>query len=163
MGLLNTTCTYAIRAALQVAAERPLPGEYLSTRRVAETLDVSFAFLSKVLQGLVHSGVLLSQRGASGGVALARPAEAITLLDVLRAAGGDGIFHDCVLGLPHCSDEVPCALHKPWREERMRLEGLFAQTTLADLARDGSAIGLQNLSQPTEPSRGRARTRRRAP
>jgi len=133
MALLNNTCTYAIRAALHVASARPEPGAFVSTRKIADDLGVPFAFLTKVLQGLTQSGILLSQRGAAGGVALARPAAEVTLMDVLVSVGGDGMFRDCVLGLPACSDSTPCALHHPWREQRGRLEVLFAQTTLADL------------------------------
>ncbi|MFN2426683.1 MAG: Rrf2 family transcriptional regulator [Candidatus Binatia bacterium] len=133
MPLLNNTCTYAIRAALEVATQRPVHGEFVSTRKVADDLAVPFAFLSKVLQGLTRSGILLSQRGATGGVALARAADTITLLDVLAAVGGDAVFRDCVLGLPTCSEVTPCALHTEWREQRGKLEVLFTSTTLADL------------------------------
>jgi len=134
MALLSNTSTYAIRAALEVATQRPVPGEFVSTRKVADDLGVPFAFLTKVLQGLTRSGILLSQRGASGGVALARAADTITLLDVLAAIGADGVFRECVLGLPACSDVTPCALHAAWREQRAQLEALFTRTTLADLA-----------------------------
>lgn len=138
MAFLNSTSSYAIRAALQVAIEQPEPGTFVSTRRIAEALGVPFAFLTKVLQGLTQSGILHSQRGATGGVALARPADSISLLDILASVGNDGIFRECVLGLPTCSDTAPCALHSPWREQRSRLEALFARTTLADLTVQGS-------------------------
>ncbi len=155
MALLNSTCTYAIRAALQVATEHPAPGSFVSTRRIAETLGVPFAFLTKVLQALTQHGLLLSQRGAAGGVALARPAATISLQDILVAVGSDGIFRDCVLGLPECSDAAPCALHHSWREERARLESIFSTTTLADLA-GGTAPALPSLIPQPEPAAGRA-------
>jgi len=162
MALLNNTCTYAIRAALQVAANPPVPGDFVSTRKIAEELDVSYAFLTKVLQGLTQNGILLSQRGAAGGVALARPADTITLLDVLAAVGGDGVFRECVLGLPACSDTTPCALHHPWREQRARLEALFARTTLADLAADGRSPSVSDDPKPAVATSDRNASRRRA-
>jgi Rrf2 family transcriptional regulator, iron-sulfur cluster assembly transcription factor len=146
MSLLNNTATYAIRAALHVAAEGPAPGEFVSTRRIAEELGVPFAFLTKVLQGLTQCGILLSQRGAAGGVALARPASAITLLDILAGMGSDSVFRECVLGLPTCSDETPCALHGPWRVERTKVEEIFSNTTLADLASGSGGAGLRDLA-----------------
>lgn len=133
MSLLNNTCTYAIRAALYVAAAAPATGSFVSTRKIAEDLDVPFAFLTKVLQGLAQSGVLVSQRGANGGVALSQPADQVTLLDILTAVGGDGVFRECLLGLPSCSDETPCAIHVAWRDQRARLFVLFEQTSLDDL------------------------------
>lgn len=162
MALLNSTSTYAIRAALQVATEQPEPGTFVSTRRIAEALDVPFAFLTKVLQGLTQSGILQSQRGATGGVALARPAGSIALLDILAAVGSDGIFRECVLGLPSCSDATPCALHSPWREERTRLEELFARTTLADLT--GQGVPKIPFQEPKAavPARIRGKRTRRA-
>jgi Rrf2 family iron-sulfur cluster assembly transcriptional regulator len=163
MALLNSTCTYAIRAALQVAVERPEPGSFVSTRLIADALDVPFAFLTKVLQGLSQAGILQSQRGATGGVALARPASEIRLLDVLAAVGGDGIFRECVLGLPTCSDAAPCALHSPWREQRARLEDLFTRTTLADLAGQSSKKELAEITKPQAAARTRSGRTRRTP
>jgi Rrf2 family iron-sulfur cluster assembly transcriptional regulator len=161
MALLNSTCTYAIRAALQVAVERPGPGTFVSTRRIAEVLGVPFAFLTKVLQGLTSAGIFQSQRGATGGVALARPAESITLLEILAAVGNEGMFRECVLGLPSCSDSSPCALHSSWREERSRLEKLFAQTTLADLAGQGAAEEVVEVTKPAAVARPRSPSTRR--
>jgi Rrf2 family iron-sulfur cluster assembly transcriptional regulator len=163
MALLNSTCTYAIRAALQVAIERPEPGAFVSIRRIADALDVPFAFLTKVLQGLTQAGILQSQRGATGGVALARPASEIRLLDVLAAVGSDGIFRECVLGLPTCSDAAPCALHSPWREQRSRLEDLFTRTTLADLAGKRPDKELAEVTKPAAKARTRSGRTRRTP
>ena len=58
---------------------------------------------------LAAEGLLTSVRGASGGFALARPADAITLVDIVEAVEGpiamtmcaDGVNHDCVLDA-HC-------------------------------------------------------------
>lgn len=136
MAMLTTASTYAIRAALFVAVADLRPGEFLSTRRIADELDVPFPFLTKVLQGLAHSGILASQRGPAGGVALGRATDAITLLDILRSVEGDRVFHACLLGLPQCSAASPCALHNAWAEHRGELEDLFRNTTLAELAAD---------------------------
>jgi Rrf2 family protein len=136
MTMLSTASTYAIRATLFVAVADLAPGEFLSTRRIAEELDVPFPFLTKVMQGLTHGGILASQRGPAGGVALARPTDAISLLDVLHSVDGDHVFRSCLLGLPQCSAASPCALHHEWAEHRGELEELFRNTTLADLAAD---------------------------
>lgn len=137
--MLSSASTYAIRAALFVAVADLAPGEYLSTRRIADELDAPFPFLTKVLQGLARSGILVSQRGPAGGVALGRPVGEVTLLDVLRSVDGDRVFRACLLGLPKCSDAAPCALHHAWTEQRRELEALFATTTLAELAADASS------------------------
>lgn len=162
MALLSNSCTYAIRAALHVAAAGAAPGQFVSTRRIAADLDVPFAFLTKVLQGLTQAGILASQRGAAGGVALARPASEVTLVDILASVDGDSIFRECVLGLPSCSDETPCALHHSWRGHRLRLEQLFSQTTLAELASGKNVPGLDEAPAAPVASRGRRPAKRRA-
>jgi len=134
----------------------------VSIRKIADELGVPFAFLTKVLQGLTQRGLFLSQRGASGGVALARPADTITLLDVLAAVGGDAVFGECVLGLPACSDTTPCALHHAWREQRARLEALFTQTTLAELVAGGRVPDLLDETADAGPTKGRRASHRRA-
>lgn len=136
MGVISSTSTYAIRAALYVAAADLAEGEFVSARRIAEALDVPQAFLGKVLHGLTQAGILTSLRGPTGGVALARPAAEITLSDIVCSAGDDGVFHECVLGLPECSETAPCPMHDTWREPRRRIELLFAKTTLAALVTD---------------------------
>lgn len=161
MAFLTNTCTYAIRAALYVAAAQPAGGAFVSTRRIAEDLDVPFAFLTKVLQGLTQSGILQSQRGATGGVALARPAAAVSLMDVVVSVGGDRVFHECLLGLPSCSETSPCALHHQWSGQRSHLEALFTQTTLAELAAGTAPTEIgDDLTRAQEP-RGRRLSPRR--
>ena len=165
MAVLSNSSTYAIRAALYVATMEPAVGEFVSTRRIAEDLDVPFAFLTKVLQGLTHNGIFLSQRGPAGGVALARPTDAISLLEIVQSAGGDDVFHSCLLGLPHCSDMAPCAMHGPWKAERARLAAVFARTTLADLAGGASAVvsGSRRMEARRLASKQRGRPKRKKP
>jgi len=166
MGIFSSASTYAIRAALYVAIADLAAGEFLSTRRIAEDLDVPFPFLTKVLKGMARGGIFVSQRGPAGGVALRRPAAEITLLEIVQSAGGDNVFHSCVLGLPTCSNETPCALHVPWTVERGRIEDLFTRTTLAALvARKGAAApGRQPRRSgrdpvPAKPSRRKGKKR----
>ena len=162
MALLSTASTYAIRAALYVAVADLDPGAYLSTRRIADDLDVPFPFLTKVLQGLARSGILVSQRGSSGGVALGRPMRDVTLLDIVASVGGDSAFRSCLLGLPACSDSAPCALHEPWRNQRSVLEKTFQKTTLADLAIAGNAaVAKGSRRSAGVADRARSRTRQK--
>ncbi len=158
MGILSNTSTYAIRAALYVASARLAAGDFMSTRRIAEDLDVPFPFLAKVLKEMVQAGILGSQRGPAGGVSLARPASQITLLDIVRSVHGDEIFASCVLGLPACDNEHPCALHEPWRVQRAQLESLFVKTTLADLV-ERAADDDAPLRAPGRSGDGRGRRR----
>jgi Rrf2 family protein len=83
---LSTTAAHAVRALAFLARQpggRPVPSHTIAT---AEGL--SGLFLLKVLRPLVAAGVLLSGRGPNGGYRLARPAQRISLLDVVEAVDG---------------------------------------------------------------------------
>lgn len=81
---LTSKADYGLRLMLEVAAHGGWP---VTTAEVARRHQIPHEFLRKLAQALVSHGLLLSQRGYHGGLILARPAEEITLLDVLRALG----------------------------------------------------------------------------
>jgi len=157
MGVISSGSTYAIRAALYVASSDLGQGEYVSTRQIAEDLEVPFPFLSKVLQGLCQDGILVSSRGPAGGVALGRDASEITLIQIVESTGGGRVFAECVLGLPACSDGSPCALHEQWRAYRSEMESLFAKNTLAMLAAGGTGSPLMRRIGGEKARRGHRR------
>lgn len=133
MGLLSKTGEYGLRAMIYLA--RQGPDETCSVRQIADDLGAPFHFLSKILQKLGESGLLRTARGVGGGVALARPAHAISLYDIVAALDGADLFTRCFLGLPGCGEHAPCAMHKDWAVRRRQLERLFKESTLARLAR----------------------------
>ena len=132
--ILSQTCNYAIRAVVYIATRQPEEG-FVSIRQISRDLDISFHFLTKILQKLTDAGMLVSSRGAKGGVRFARGAEIISLYEIVLAIDGPDLFQRCILGLDHCGDENPCPLHPYWAELRPRLEKLFRQFSIADLAR----------------------------
>jgi len=76
-----------------------------------------------------------SYRGPHGGVMLERPAEEITLEMVVVAIDGPEIFQACVLGMPGCGERIPCPLHESWSVTRQKIQRLFSEVTLSELAR----------------------------
>ena len=78
MGLqLTRGGEYAVRAMTYLA--RFPEGHVASLHEIGEAQDIPESFLAKILQSLVHAGLAVSQRGAHGGFALARPAAEITM------------------------------------------------------------------------------------
>jgi len=114
---------------------RPV-GQLLSIREMAAALGISPHFLTKTLQRLSAKGLLVSYRGPNGGVALARPADEITLLDVVEAIDGLDVVRRCVMGLPECSDEHPCSLHRYWKEIRERILEMLSGKSVGALVRE---------------------------
>lgn len=146
--LLSKSCEYGIRASLYLASlERE---GYVSIREISERLDLSFPFLTKIFQKLTQAGLMESLRGPHGGIALAKPADQIRLLDLVVAIDGPELFEECVLGLPGCGVDKPCPIHERWAAERDRLARMFEHTTLADTAERLQAFDLRLTAVPLE-------------
>lgn len=83
---VSAKADYAVRAALELAAAaeaRPLKRDEISAAQ-----SIPPKFLETILLDLKHTGIVKSTRGQSGGYALARPAEDISVADVIRAVDG---------------------------------------------------------------------------
>ena len=119
------------------------PDQYVSIRHIADDLNISFYFLTKTLQILTRNGIMTSYRGAKGGVALAKPASDITLMDIVDAIDGIESFRNCILELHSCGDENPCPLHAYWGESRNRIRCIFENTSLAELGERIKKDGLR--------------------
>jgi len=129
--MLSKSCEYGLRATLYLAS---LDHDgYVSISTISEDLDISFPFLTKIFQKLNDAGLLDSQRGPNGGVALTKPADAVTLYEIVVAIDGDELFQECVLGLPNCGNADPCPLHDDWVEKRSAIETMFRNATLEQL------------------------------
>ena len=70
-------------------------GSTASAAQLAEHYDLPAAYLAKQLQALVRAGVLSGSTGPRGGFRLARPADQITLLQVVEAVDGESPFYTC--------------------------------------------------------------------
>lgn len=128
---ISAKVDYALRAMAELAAAGggPVKGD-----RLASTQSIPPKFLENILSDLRQSGLVRSQRGAEGGYWLARPAEAITLADVVRAVDGPLAT---VRG-EHVEDVAytgaAAALQHVWIAVRVNLRGVFERVTVADLA-----------------------------
>lgn len=91
-------------------------------------------YLRKTLLTLARRGLIQAKRGHHGGFVLSRPAEEITLLDVVHAMEHGKTAEACLLALPGCSDETPCPLRGVGREVRSQLEKALRSITVAHAA-----------------------------
>ncbi|GAA3527543.1 Rrf2 family transcriptional regulator [Aeromicrobium flavum] len=83
---VSTKSDYALRALIELAAE---PGDRAVTAdELGRRQDIPHGFLQSILGDLRKAGILLSQRGQSGGWRMARPPYAVTIADVIRAVDG---------------------------------------------------------------------------
>ena len=77
---------YALQALFDLASQRP--GEPVKIAEIAQRQKIPQKFLELILAGLKQGGFVESRRGAEGGYLLARPAESLTVGEVLRFVEG---------------------------------------------------------------------------
>ena len=138
---------YAVKALTHLAGQPP--GKLVGAREMATTLDIPMPFLWKILRKLGQKKLVRSFKGVRGGYQLARPAERISVSQILTA-GQDNHVGRCILGLAQCDDQNPCPLHSRWKDLRVEIEHTLESTTLADLA------GIAKKARRKRPERRRA-------
>ena len=118
-------------------------GDYIPIRVMSEKLDISFHFLTKILQQLTGAGLMESFKGPNGGIRLSKSGDEITLMEVVEAIDGRDLLTECALGLPGCGVEKPCPLHEKWADTRDNIRHMLENTTLIELAKKGKKENLR--------------------
>lgn len=121
-------------------------GQPVMIDAVSRDESIPKSFLAKIFQDLAKSGILRSQRGAGGGFALARPADQITVLDIIEAIDGKIALQRCLGEVPDCDKRDNCALCSLFEEAQHSLKEIFGRTTLQQLAARQNALELHNRS-----------------
>jgi Rrf2 family protein len=141
---------YAVRVTIHLAtipASKRVPGPVL-----ARAIDAPESFVSKVLQQLVQSGLVTSQRGMRGGFQLARRAADISLLAVVEAVEGPTKINLCVPQGQNCSREDWCGAHPVWAEAQGALVKVLDKASIAQLAHNSlSNLGKLHHVLPAKP------------
>ena len=127
---VSAKADYALRAAAELAAADVGP---MKAERISDAQEIPIKFLESILLELKHAGIVRSQRGPDGGYALARPANEISLADVIRAVEGPiatvrGVRPDDI-----DYDGAARALASVWIDLRTAMRGVLQDTTLADV------------------------------
>ena len=121
---------YALRAMAELGAG---PAEPIASERIAAAQSIPPKFLENILLELRRGGLVASQRGAVGGYRLARPAEEITIADVIRAVEGPLASVRGARPEDASYQGAAVALRDVWIDLRTAMRGVLEQTTIADL------------------------------
>jgi Rrf2 family protein len=130
--MLSQTTEYALRAMACLAYA---PDELTPTPRLAEQTLVPPNYLAKVLQSLAQADLITGRRGVGGGYRLSRPADQISLLDVVNAIDPVEPIESCPLGLPNHGTNL-CALHRCVDQAARQFIESFKGMKLSDLVAD---------------------------
>jgi Rrf2 family protein len=123
---------YALRALIEMAGRDD--GRPVSAEELGRLQEIPHGFLQAILADLRRAGVVMSQRGQSGGWRLAREAATVTVADVIRAVDGPLVS---VYGLrPEAVtyNEKADGLQQVWIAARSALRDVFEKVTIESLA-----------------------------
>jgi Rrf2 family protein len=118
---------YALQAIFDLAAQKQ--GEPVKIADIAHRQKIPQKFLELILAGLKQGGFVESRRGAEGGYLLARPAESITVGDVLQFVEG---AHS---GKARGRRKADTPFTDMWQQVDGAISGVIDHTTFADLVR----------------------------
>lgn len=150
--VLGSRGDYTVRAVLFLACHQGVRRR----REISEAMDIPDTFLPQILGALVRAGVARSVVGRRGGYELARPAESITLREVVEIAEGPIESSKCLLRSGPCYWDAKCAIHDAWSAAQSALVTQLATTTFAQLAVADWELEASSTVDPNAPRRPHA-------
>lgn len=151
---VSAKADYAVRAAIALAAGAsagaPLTGEAISTAQ-----SIPLPFLQNIFAEMRHAGLVNSKRGIDGGHWLARPADDVTVADVIRAVDGPlaSVRGETPEELDYKAGAEP--LRGVWLALRSNVRQVLESVTLADLVSGDLPQPVMRLSEHPDSAAGR--------
>lgn len=125
---------YAVRTLVELAKHSP--EEVLPTQYIASRQEIPADFLKKTVKLLILARLISTQRGINGGLKLARPAEAITLLDIITAVDGPIALNICLAEGNHCKNQNTCRISAALARAQKAMVKELEETSLASLVKE---------------------------
>jgi len=137
---ISTKGRYGLKAVVDIAfSMQKDPDKCVSIKSIAERQCISENYLEQIIAPLKKARVVRSVRGASGGYYLAKPADELTVGEVLRILEGPLAPVDCVVdGTNVCGDADCdlCVMKPAWNALYNKINELMDSISIEDLARD---------------------------
>jgi len=129
---VSTKSDYALRALIEMAGRAD--GRAVSAEELGRLQEIPHGFLQAILADLRRAGIVISQRGQSGGWRMARTPDGVSVADVIRAVDGPLVS---VYGLrPEAVSYNDSAevLQHVWIAARSSLREVFERVSIQQLA-----------------------------
>jgi FeS assembly SUF system regulator len=110
-------------------SDRTLTAQELATRSL-----VPLPTVSKLCKELSKAGLVISHRGRKGGYGLARPADRITVAEIVEALEGPIALTECSQGIQACELEATCVAKAGWDPVSRAIHGALANLPLSAIA-----------------------------
>lgn len=142
---LTTRGRYTVTAMLDLAL-RPA-NQTITLSEIAARQTISIAYLEQLFSKLKRHQLVTSVRGANGGYRLARPAESITILEIIESVNESVDATRCD-HQGNCQNGAMCLTHDLWHDLSLHIEDYLRNITLADLIRRDNvqAVALRQSS-----------------
>lgn len=127
---LNTKGRYAVMAMADLAKFGGAEAVPLSA--VAERQHLSLSYLEQIFLHLRRAGLVESARGRAGGYRLGRPANSISVAEVMHAVDEETRMTRCTESTA-CLGEQRCLTHALWHALGERIEAFLSEVTLQDV------------------------------
>lgn len=126
---LNITSQYALKVVSFMSIK---PQDLYSVKYLAQTLDIPYKYLSKVMNQLSKNGLIVSIKGRFGGFSLSKDIKELKIKDVLEALGDDS-YKLCVLGTGLCNQNNKCQLHDTWKNPKTVIKNDFLEKNFFEI------------------------------
>jgi FeS assembly SUF system regulator len=134
---------YGIVLMSYLASEQ---SEQHSAHALAGAVQVPLPTVRKVLKALSNGGLLVSERGATGGYSLSRQPETISVAEIITAVEGPIALTECVSNESQCEQENHCAVQTNWSRINDAVFSALDEVKLSDMLRP-------NVSEHVSPIR----------
>lgn len=128
---INRETDYAARVLLHLALQGP--DGRVTAKQIAAQQLIPRALVRRVVSRLNAAGLVVTTRGSEGGIALARPPDQVSLLEVVEAFEGPLALNICTIEPTACPLIPVCTVHEAWIHARELLRNTLAQITFDKL------------------------------
>jgi Rrf2 family protein len=147
---LTKKADYGLIALRHLAVAR----KAASAKDIADAYRIPLPLLSKILQKLAKTGLLVSEQGTHGGYRLARDPHEITALEVIRTIDGPIILTHCFTEHAECDQSDLCPVREPLRKVHEGILRLLSSITISDMSREDMPIpAIQPMLANIHPTR----------
>lgn len=130
--MLSHTCKTAIKAVIYLSSKSE-NDDKTGIKEISDKIDASEHTVGKILQLLARKKVINSLKGPTGGFYLNEKQQQQSVIHIVKAIEGDGVFKECGLGLNKCSAAHPCPIHDEYKVARELMEKIFSERKVRDL------------------------------
>ena len=129
---LNRLTDYAVVVMAQMAQQ---PVQVRTAPQISQDSGLPLPTVAKLLNALARDGLITSQRGASGGYTLGRPAGEISVAAIIQALEGPIALTACVSGSDDSCDVASlCPMNGNWNKVNLAIREALESVTLADMS-----------------------------